>query len=262
MYSKLLQLGSELSGSRDVLYQLITQQLILRYRRTALGYLWTLISPLLMMSIMAVVFSGLFKTDLRDFAIFLFAGMIPWTFFNAVVTQSGPAFIANEGLIKKIYIPKIIFPLSVACALLIDSMLSFIALFVIILSLGGSLSAPVFFIPVAFFLLFVFSFGIGLVMSVATIFFRDLQHVISIIMQGLFFLSPVLYKQSALSGSIGWITELNPIIPFLEMFRALLYQAQLPSTEVLIHASILAFASLAVGLIIFLRQEKKIVFRL
>lgn len=262
MYSKLSKLGSELSSSRDVVYQLITQQLILRYRRTALGYLWTLISPLLMMSIMAVVFSSLFKTDLKDFTIFLFAGMIPWTFFNAVVTQSGPAFIANEGLIKKIYIPKIVFPLSVACALLVDSTLSFIALFLIILSLGGSLSAPVFFIPVAFFLLFMFAFGIGLIMSVATIFFRDLQHVILIIMQGLFFLSPVLYKQSALSGSIGWIINLNPIIPFIELFRAPLYQAQLPASDILMQAIILALASLATGLIIFLRQEKKIVFRL
>lgn len=102
---------SELSSSRNVLSQLIFQQLILRYRRTALGYLWTLINPLLMMSIMAMVFSTLFKADLKSFAVFLFAGMIPWNFFSAVITQSGASFINNEGLIKKIYLPKVIFPL-------------------------------------------------------------------------------------------------------------------------------------------------------
>ncbi|MFZ3036586.1 MAG: hypothetical protein WA112_04800 [Rugosibacter sp.] len=112
------------------------------YRRTVLGYLWTLINPLLMMSVMALVFATLFKADLKTFAVFLFAGMIPWNFFNSVVTQSGMSFINNEGLIKKIYLPKAIFPLSIAFALLIDSVLSFLALFVIILAIGGSLVIP------------------------------------------------------------------------------------------------------------------------
>lgn len=261
-YSKLARLGSELYSRRDVVYKLIAQQLILRYRRTALGYLWTLVSPLLMMCVMAVVFANLFKSDLKDFTVFLFAGMIPWTFFNAVVTLTGPTFINNESLIKKIYIPKIIFPLSVTSALLIDSLLSFAALFLIMLALGGSLSWALIFIPVSYVLLFIFAFGAGLTMSVATIFFRDLQHVIVIIMQGLFFLSPVLYKQGSITGVIGWITSLNPIIPFIELFRIPLYQSQLPPSGTILHASLLAIASLALGLYIFLRQEKKIIFRL
>jgi ABC-type polysaccharide/polyol phosphate export permease len=94
------------------------------------------------MSVMALVFATLFKADLKTFAVFLFAGMIPWNFFNSVVTQSGMSFINNEGLIKKIYLPKAIFPLSIAFALLIDSVLSFLALFVIILAIGGSLVIP------------------------------------------------------------------------------------------------------------------------
>ena len=156
---------AEVYSSRDVLSQLVSQQLILRYRRTALGYLWTLINPLLMMSVMALVFATLFKQDLKTFTIFLFAGMIPWNFFSSVVTQSGTSFINNEALIKKIYLPKIIFPLSIACALLIDGALSFLALFAIILIIGGSLSWAVLFIPVAYLLLFFFALGVGLIMS-------------------------------------------------------------------------------------------------
>jgi ABC-type polysaccharide/polyol phosphate export permease len=125
MSARFITFFSELYGNRNVLQQLIAQQLILRYRRTLLGYLWTLINPLLMMSVMAVVFSTLFKADLKTFAVFLFAGMIPWNFFSSVVTQSGTAFINNESLIKKIYLPKAIFPLSIAFALLVDSLLSF-----------------------------------------------------------------------------------------------------------------------------------------
>lgn len=253
---------TELYGSRNVLSQLVIQQLILRYRRTTLGYLWTLVNPLLMMTVMAWVFSGLFKTDLKTFAVFLFAGMIPWNFFNAVAAQSSTSFIHNEGLIKKIYLPKAIFPLSIALAFLIDSLLSFLALFVIIVSIGGSLSWAVLFIPVAFLLLFFFALGVGLIVSIATVFFRDLQYIVLIAMQGLFFLTPILYKKDTLGGSIGWIISLNPVAPFIELFRAPLNLGVLPSISVIVQTIMISFAVMAFSLFVFLRQEKKIVFRL
>ena len=254
--------ASELYGSRNVLSQLVTQQLILRYRRTALGYLWTLVNPLLMMSVMAVVFSTLFKADLKTFAVSLFAAMIPWNFFSSVVTQSGTSFINNEGLIKKIYLPKVIFPLSVTFALLIDSLLSFFALFAIILALGGTLSWSLLFLPISFVLLFLFSLGLGLIMSIATVFFRDLQHVILIAMQGLFFLTPILYKHDALAGEVAWLVGMNPVTPFIALFRAPLIEATLPSGNVLLQTVAISASAMAIGLFVFLRQEKKIVFRL
>lgn len=252
----------ELYDRRNVLSQLVAQQLILRYRRTALGYLWTLINPLLMMSVMALVFATLFKADLKVFTVFLFAGMIPWSFFSSVVTQSGSSFINNEALIKKIYLPKAIFPLSIALALLIDGALSFLALFVIILFIGGSLSWALLFIPIAYALLFFFALGVGLIMSVATVFFRDLQHVILIAMQGLFFLTPIIYKHDALTGKLGWLISLNPVVPFIELFRAPLSMARFPNSIVIFQAVLLSSFAMAIGLFVFLQQEKKIVFRL
>jgi homopolymeric O-antigen transport system permease protein len=252
----------ELFASRNVLWQLVAQQLILRYRRTALGYLWTLINPLLMMSIMALVFSTLFNADLKTFAVFLFTGMIPWNFFSSVVTQSGTSFINNEGLIKKIYLPKVIFPLSITSALLIDTIFSFFALFIIILTLGGPLSWALLFIPIAFLLLFLFTLGIGLITSIATVYFRDLQYVILIIMQALFFLTPILYKPESLKGKVAWLITLNPVVPFIDLFRAPLYLGSLPSQSTIILSILFSLVSITIGLIIFLWQEKKIVFRL
>lgn len=262
MIKNFIERLSELQGSSAVLRQLVGQQLILRYRRTVLGYLWTLINPLLMMTVMALVFSTLFKADLKTFTIFLFAGMIPWNFFSSVVTQSGTAFINNEGLIKKIYLPKAIFPLSIAFALLIDSALSFLALFVIIFIIGGSLSWAALFIPIAYVMLFFFALGIGLITSVATVFFRDLQHVILIAMQGLFYLTPIIYNHDALTGRVAWLVGLNPVVPFIELFRAPLYLARLPSSSVILQAAILSLSTMIIGLLVFLQQEKKIVFRL
>ena len=262
MLDRLLKSTLELHTYRSVLRQLVRQQLTLRYRRTALGYLWTLINPLLMMSVTALVFSALNKVDLKTFAVFLFAGMIPWNCFSSIVTQSGNSFIYNEGLIKKIYLPKIVFPLSVSLGVILDSALSFIALFFIILSIGGPLSWSLFFIPLAYVLLFFFSLGVALLVSIATVFFRDLQHVIIIAMQALFFLTPILYKSESLAGKVAWLIRLNPVVPFIELFRAPLYLAVLPSAPVVVYAALLSLASMSCGILFFLLQEKKIVFRL
>jgi ABC-type polysaccharide/polyol phosphate export permease len=258
----LTRIWSELYVYRAVLWQLVRQQLILRYRRTALGYVWTLINPLLMMTVTAVVFASLFKLNLKGYAVFLFAGMIPWNFFNSCVVQSGTSLIRNEGLIKKIYLPKSLFPLSVVVSLLIDSGLSFIALFLIMLTIGGELSWSLLFLPVAYVLLYFFSLGVALVISVSTVFFRDLQYVVTIAMQALFFLSPVLYSKDALAGKVAWVVRMNPVSPFIELFRAPLHDSMLPSITMISSALGLAMVSMAIGLAVLVLQERNIVFRL
>jgi ABC-type polysaccharide/polyol phosphate export permease len=172
------------------------------------------------------------------------------------------AFINNESLIKKIYLPKALFPLSIAIASLIDSFLSFFALFLIIILLGGEVTWAILFLPISFVLLFFFTVGIGLIMSIATVFFRDLQYVIIIAMQGFFFLTPILYKPDALSGKVAWLISLNPITPFIQLFRAPLVEGILPSGHVLLQSIGITATSILIGLFIFLSQEKKIVFRL
>ncbi|MBC7489172.1 MAG: ABC transporter permease [Glaciimonas sp.] len=262
MNSGLVSHAREIFQYKSVLSQLVRQYLTLRYRRTALGYLWTLINPLLMMGVTAVVFSTLFKLDLATYSVFLFAGMVPWNCFSTTVTQSCAAFINNEGLIKKIYLPKFIFPLSLSLGILIDSALSFVALFVLILIFGAPISWALLFIPLAFGLLFIFSIGVGLVVSVATVFFRDLQYVIGVVMQAWFFLTPVMYRHDALTGKVGWLVALNPMVPFIDLFRAPLTQGNLPSLPTIISATIFALSSITIGLYTFFLQEKKVVFRL
>ena len=253
---------SESRQYRDVLWQLVRQFLTLRYRRTLLGYVWTLINPLLMMMVTAVVFATLFKLDLASYTVFLFAGLVPWNFFSMSVTQSCSSFIQNEGLIKKIYLPKVIFPLSLVLGMLIDSMLSMAALSVIILPFGGEISPALLFLPVAYALLFVFAFGVSLLMSVATVFFRDLQYVIAVLMQAWFFLTPVMYRHEALTGKVAWVVALNPMASFIELFRAPLLHGQLPSLHALGVSVAVALVSFVIGFWTLAAQEKNIVFRL
>ncbi|MCE9606332.1 MAG: ABC transporter permease [Planctomycetia bacterium] len=262
MIAALYNHSIELHDKRLVLWQLVRQQLILRYRRTALGYLWTLLNPLLMMTVSSIVFANLFQADLKTFVIYLFAGMIPWNCFNSIVVQSGSSFISNESLIKKIYLPKVIFPLSTALGLLIDSALSFIALFIIALAVGAQMSWALLFLPIAYAMLFFFSLGFALVASILVVFFRDMQHVIVVVMQAWFYLTPIMYKREALMGKAAWLMTINPLVPFITMFRDPICSGTCPELTVVTQAFFLACASMTLGLALFLNQEKKVVFRL
>lgn len=254
-------IGELLSGW-PLLSQLIRQQMILRYRRTFLGYCWTLINPLMMIFIMGLVFSSLFKQDLVKFTAFLFAGMIPWNLISSVVNQSGFAYTNNEALIKKIYVPKIIFPISLVLTLFVDALLSLAVLIFLIIALGGNISWVIFFVPIALILLFIFSLGIGLIVSVATVFYRDLQYILGITMQGLFYLTPVLYIKDTVPKSLAILVSLNPLTPLIDIFREPISYRILPSYDTLLIAILISSSTFALGLIVFIRHEKKIVFRL
>lgn len=253
----------EVIDAKSVLYQLVRQQLILRYRRTLLGYLWTLINPLLMMTITALVFANLFKMELKTFVIFMFAGMVPWNCFSAIVTQSAASFIQNEGLIKKIYLPKLLFPLSVSLSALIDSVLQLIVLFFIMFCIGAEPSGALLFLPVAYLLLLLFSLGIALFISTLTVFLRDLQHVVTIALQALFFLTPIIYDKTAVVGTkLEWLLTINPLTWFVHLFRDPIRYATLPDQSTILTTALLSLVSLVIGFAFFAQQEKKLVFRL
>lgn len=253
---------AEIKLHRNLLHQLVLQQITLRYRRTFLGYLWTLLNPLLMMSVTAVVFSAIFKMDLKTYAVFLFSGVLAFNLFATIMTQCGQSLIGNEQLIKKIYIPKILFPLAVAITLLIDNLLMFLSLFIIILAIGGKISLPLLGLLPAYVLLFIFSLGLGLIMSIVSVYFRDLLHIMAIFMQALVFLSPVYFKPDSLSGKVQWAIEMNPLTQFIDLFRAPIYSATFPAYSSILQAVIYTFLSFSIGIWFFGKYESRIAFRM
>lgn len=252
----------ELLEYRHVLSQLVVQQLLSRYRRTLFGYLWTVLNPLMMMTVSAVVFSHIFRFGLRDYAIFLFAATVPWNFFSACINQAGGAIIANESLIKKVYIPKLIFPVAVSVGCLLDSLFGLVALFLVAFVVGAHASFALLFLPVAFLILFVFSTGVALVISVLMVYFRDLQHLIGVLLQALFFLTPIMYQPEALSPRLQQIIKLNPLYYFIELFRAPIYHQKIPSLDAVAIATIISLVCAIGGMKLFRAFEQKLIFRL
>lgn len=256
------QLLLETYDRRTIIFELVRQQLILRYRRTTLGFLWTLINPLLMMSITAAVFSHLFHMDIKTYALYLFAGLIPWNLFTSMLTQSSVAYISNEGLMRKIYIPRLVFPLSITIGTTVDSLLAFLSLLLLFCVVGSSFSSAMLFIPIAYALLYLFGLGLSIAISLLTVFFRDLQQVITVSLQALFFMTPVMYRQEDIGGAVGVVVGLNPITHFITLFRAPLYEQSLPSAETLLIVAIWVAVSLIIGTVSFQKLQSKIIFRL
>ena len=247
---------------RYVLIQLVRQELTLRYRRTFLGYAWNLVNPLFMMSITTFVFSSLYKIDLETFAIYMFSGTIAFNLFNQSITKSTNSFISSESLLTKIYIPKIIFPLSLFLSVLIDNILMTISLFIIILIIGAKISLTLFFLPISYLLITIFTLGFSLWISIISVYFRDLQYIITILMQALLFLTPVFIKPSFLSGKVKLFYELNPLTYYINLFRRPRLDSNLPDLTDIFLCSFLGIISLSIGIIIFNKYTNKIIFML
>lgn len=253
---------SELWNSRLVLSQLVHQYVTLRYRRTALGFLWTLINPLFTMVITSVIFSMMMRMPIKSFAVFLFTGLIPWTLFAACLLQGGGAILENEALIKKIYIPRQTFVTAKCLSLLIDALLSFGALFVIAYAIGAPITRALAFLPVAFLFVFVFSMGAALVMSVVSVFYRDSQHVMGIALQAGYYLTPIIYPLSIVPERFQWIFEWNPMYYFVQLFRLPIYEATVPSMQLIGLTGGMALLMLVFGVAVFRKYDHTLIFRL
>jgi len=253
---------TELWEARFVVRQLVHQYVTLRYRRTVLGFFWTLISPLLTMAITSVIFSLMMRMSLQNFAIFLFTGLIPWTLFSSCVLQGGASIVENEALIKKIYTPRQTFVVSRCISLLVDALLSFGALFFLALFIGAKEGAALLFLPISFLLVFVFSLGIALIMSVVSVYYRDAPYVVGIALQAGYYLTPIIYPVSIVPEQYRWIFYWNPMYYFVQLFRQPIYEGVLPSPVSLIYAVLLALISICVGVKLFLKYDHKLIFRL
>lgn len=252
----------ELYQYRLVLKQLIWQQLTMRYRRTALGFFWTLLNPLLTMIVTSVVFSMIMKWPLKTFAIFLFSGLVPFTLFSSCLSQGMQALLNNESLIKKIHIPKQIFVISISVSLLVDAVFSTICLFIIALAIGAPFTASLFVLPVNFILLFAFALGLALALSIATVSFRDLPNIVAVGLQAAYYLTPIIYPMSFVPESYRWLVSLNPLALFVEIFRMPLYEGAVASSNVYVQVTTLAILSMVFGIYIFKKHDRYVVYKL
>ena len=256
----MLKALAELYRYRDLVQHLVVLDLKVRYRKSILGILWSLLHPLLMMLVLWVVFVRFGRVQEKSYALFLLAGVMMWTFFQQSIDQSLNVIVKNKSLIQKIYVPKLAFPVAVATANLVNLFFFLLAyLGLAAFSSVGLASTLPLIIPVAL-MLFVLGTGCALMLCSLNVFFRDFTHISGFLLRMLFYLTPIIYRPEMLGPSGAAWLKLNPVYYPVTAARDVLYYATPPAASIWIGGCGFALVAFVLGLFIFTRAESKFVY--
>ncbi|MGO9614133.1 MAG: ABC transporter permease [Dissulfurispiraceae bacterium] len=251
----------ELYRYRELLRNLVARDIKKRYKRSALGFLWVMLDPLLTLVIYYVVFAGIFGKS-GNYKLYIISGVIMWQLLAQGTRLAGSSFTSNRQLINKIYLPKSIFPIATAISSLMHFGFSLVPLLGILIFSGINLNYHMVMIPLVIFLAFTFSLGIALLLATLTVFFRDVKFIYDAILRGWMFLSAIFYPISILPEKFQVFMLFNPMYNYISIFRALLYDVSKLRTEHVYFGIASAFLSFSVGWIIYQRNKDRLIFYL
>lgn len=251
----------ELVSFKDLLLILTMRHLKLRYRQTFLGIFWVILQPLLICSVFSLVFGKFasLPSDNAPYCLFALAGFISWSFFFQTIHRASTSFINERELITKVYFPRILLPLSIACALVVDYLIGiglycFMSLFV-----GYSLSIQILFVPLLLLPLFLLSCGISFIFSSLTIFYRDFSLIVPFFLQLGMYLCPIAYSEKMIPEEYLIYYSLNPLVGIIQANRwALIGVGEFPM-EHFIYSFVCSIFIVIMGFIFFQKTERKFV---
>lgn len=269
----------EVLSSRELLVNLTLREIRGKYKRTVFGQLWSLANPLALMLIYTIVFAFILRvtpepgnpSGVNVFAVWLLCALLPWTFFANVVSAGAGSLVANAGLIQKVSFSRIVLPLSLVGSSVYNWLFEMGVLIVVLLIVGSFVLPWIPLLLVIMLLLAIFGAGVALMLAIANVYFRDTQYFLSILLQMWMYLSPIIYpitlveaKSKEIGGLFGTpitvdsLYALNPMVHFIEVFRALLYDNRWPGLNEWAICALWAVGSLLVGLVVFRRNERNL----
>ena len=274
-----MQYFKELASARELLANLTLRDIRGQYKRTVLGRVWSLASPLSAMLVYTFVFLFIFNikpaagdpSGVNVFAIWLLCGLLPWTFFSAAISAGMGSLVGNSGLITKVYFPRVVLPISSVLTVGYNWLFEMAVLTIALLIVGAFVLPWLPLVVLMMLILVVFATGVGLALSVANVYFRDTQYLLSIVLQIWMYLTPIVYPESLVrdqSDKVGGlfgtnievmdIYSLNPMLHFVHVFRNIMYDNRWPDSADVWACVAWAVAAIAVGLFVFARKEKRL----
>lgn len=238
----------EIYAYREMLRNLVAKELRARYKGSVLGFLWTFFNPLLMLIVYSMVFSFVMRAQIENYAMFLFVALLPWNYLSASVLQGATSLVQNGALIKKIYFPREVLPLSIVLTNLVNYLLSLFILIPALLAFKIKLTAALLALPAVLLVQTMLVASLAFLVAVANVYFRDLEHIVGILMTVWFFLTPVLYPVDLIPPEARPFFNLNPATPLMEAYRAIFFYGHWPDWVALgklaVALSVLMVASL------------------
>ena len=250
----------ELYNYREMISSLIKRDLRGKYKASALGFLWTFLIPLFQLVIYNFIFSTILRSDIKDFYIFLIAGLFPWNFFSACGTSGASCIVNQENLIKKIYFPRLVLPVSFVTSSFINMLLTFIVVFVVLVFSGHGVNAlALAYLPVVMLIEYILSLGLCMLTSALTVYFRDLEYIMGILMMAWIYLTPVFFEMNIVPDKFVAIFNINPMTPVIVAYQQILYYKQIPEMGNLLHATFLGVVVLIIVYLVFDKIQKRFV---
>ena len=243
-----------------MILSLIKRDLRGRYKASVLGFLWTFLNPLFQLLIYTLVFSVIMRSNIEQFYIYLFVGLVPWTFFSTCVSGGASCVVNQEHLIKKIYFPRIILPISFVTSAFINMLLTFLVIFAVLIFSGfGFDLRALCFLPIIMLVEYILALGICMLTSALTVYFRDLEYILGILTMAWMYITPILYSVDIVPEEYKKIFYFNPMTPIIQAYQQILYYKQTPELETFLRVIIIGLLFLVGGCMTFEKIQKRFV---
>lgn len=252
----------EIARYRELISNLVSRDLKVRYKRSALGFLWTMLSPLLMMIVTTVVFSNLFRGAIQNFAVYFMSAFLLWTFFAQSTLAGMGVMMANASMLRRVYIPKSVFVVSAVISGLVNFGLALLVLVVIMAVLGHPLTSHIVWLPVSVLAAVLFTLGMSLLMAALGVFFADVGPMYQVLLTAWMYLTPIMYPLEIVPPNYLILIHANPMYYIVEVFRAALYYGVRPDPLYVLFSYVSAFVALGLGWWVFSRGMDRFVYYL
>jgi len=236
------------------------KELKIRYKRSVLGFLWALLNPALTMLVLTLVFSTILQFGIVHYAIFLLSVLLPWTFFAQSMSYAVESIVGNGDLIKKIKVPKLVFPVATVLSNVINLLLSLIPLAILVPAMRHPFYWTWIYLPIPMLALIIFTLGMTFFFAAANVYYRDFAHIVQVVLSAWFYVTPIIYGLDMVPESHRWLFKLNPMLYVINGFRLAVYYGQLPQWPSIAASFACAFAALAAGFAVFRKYQNNFVF--
>lgn len=244
---------------RELLGELVRRDLRVKYRRSILGYLWSLLNPLLMMTVISLVFSYMFRFDIENYPLYLLTGQTLFNFFSESANMAMISIINGSSLIRKVYLPKQIFPISKVLSCFVNFLFSFGAIVIMMAVTRTPVRPTVILLPFLLAYVLVFSIGVGLILSIMATYFRDVVHLWGVFIMAWMYLTPIFYPVTQLPHFARRLMAFNPMFHMVEVFRWIVLYGKMPSLKSHCICLIWALAVFCLGVYVFRRKQNNLI---
>ncbi|MBO5459998.1 MAG: ABC transporter permease [Lachnospira sp.] len=252
----------ELYEYRQMIFSLVKKDLRGRYKGSVLGFLWTFINPLLQLVVFTLVFSIIMRAGYEQYYLFLFVALVPWMFFASSVQDGSTSILREKDMVKKIYFPREVLPIATVTSGFVNMLLTFIVIFVVLLISGRGINPlALCCLPIVMIVEYILCMGIALIVAALTVYLRDLQYILGILVMALQYLTPVMYGVDMVENSSApdycvFLFNLNPMTPVINIYRDILYYKTVPELQTLLVALGMGILFIVIGEFLFKKLQK------